>query len=144
MMRKLKSCSGQSTVEFAITFPALMIVAVIAINACLFLGDCAAFDRVARQSVRVVATSPAYGQSVGMSISQIQSMLDVSFDRSNLQSSVSANGTSEGFVTFTATLDFSPTLFGLGLKQEVFGVALPHLSHSVDMTVSTYKPGVFM
>ena len=45
---------------------------------------------------------------------------------------------------FTATIEFSPTLFGLGLKSSVFGVSLPHLEHAVSLTVDPYKPGVLL
>lgn len=50
--------AGQMTVELAVAFPVVVAVAVIAMNALLFLSECAAFDRVARDAVRVHATSP--------------------------------------------------------------------------------------
>lgn len=46
---------GQMTVELAVVFPALLAVAVIAVNALLFFSECAAFDRVAREAVRLHA-----------------------------------------------------------------------------------------
>ena len=49
-----------------------------------------------------------------------------------------------GRLEFRATLEYFPTLFGLGLRSEVFGVELPGLSHTVDFTVDQYKPGVFV
>ena len=36
------------------------------------------------------------------------------------------------------------TLFGLGLKSEVMGVALPKLSHTEELVVDCYKPGVLL
>ena len=46
--------------------------------------------------------------------------------------------------SFSATLEYMPTLFGLGLKSEVMGVALPKLSHTEELVVDCYKPGVLL
>ncbi|MDO4182100.1 MAG: hypothetical protein Q4E12_00620 [Coriobacteriia bacterium] len=135
---------GQSTVEFAVVFPLLMVVAVVGVNALLFFGECASFDRVARQTVRTVAASPAYGQSVASSCSQVESLLADAYNKDYLQVSVQASGSWEGYATFVCTLTFSPTLFGLGLKDQVFGVPLPKLHHQVELTVDVYKPGVLL
>ena len=104
---------GQMTVELAVVFPALLAVAVIAVNALLFFSECAAFDRVAR-------------------------------DRPYLGTRVAVEGTADGHARFTATIEFSPTLFGLGLKSSVLGVALPRLEHAVSLTVDPYKPGMLL
>ena len=49
---------GQMTVELCIVFPVAIVIAVIAVNALLFFGQCSSFDRVARNAVRVIAASP--------------------------------------------------------------------------------------
>lgn len=139
-----RGVSGQMTVEFAVAFPVFVIVAVIAVNALLFFSDCAAFDRLARDAVRICATSPAYGQTVDDSIALVAEALEGSFERDNLSISVAAEGASAGHTRFTATVRFAPTLFGLGLKSSVFGIELPSLEHSVSMTVDAYKPGVLL
>lgn len=145
MMRRIVfGEEGQATVELAVALPVLVIVAMIAVNALLFFSECAAFDRVARDAVRVQAASPAYGQSVEQSVALIATSLDASFSEPYLSSSVSASDAGSGHTTFTATLEFSPTLFGLGLKDEVFGVPLPHLHHSTALTIDVYKPGVLL
>lgn len=136
--------SGQATVELAVAFPVLVIVAVIAVNAVLFFSECAAFDRVARDAVRTHAASPAYGQGVEQSRALVAAAVDAAADRPYLESQVAVEGGGMGHTTFTATLEFSPTLFGLGLKSEVLGVPLPRLRHSVSMTVDAYKPGVLL
>ena len=136
--------AGQMTVELAVAFPVVVAVAVIAMNALLFLSECAAFDRVARDAVRVHATSPAYGQGLEQSRAQVQAAIEEEQDRPYLQASVAVADGGAGRVTFTATLEFYPTLFGLGLKSHVFGVALPHLEHVASFTVDVYKPGVLM
>lgn len=136
--------SGQMTVEFAVVAPVLFAVAVIAVNALLFFSDCAAFDRVAREAVRICAASPAYGQGLEQSRAQVASLIEGSLDQPYLDSRVAVEGAVGGRTTFSATLEFSPTLFGLGLKSSVFGVALPHLEHTVALTVDAYKPGVLL
>lgn len=142
--RKHRDDSGQMTVEFAVAFPVFVIVAVIAVNALLFFSDCAAFDRLARDAVRICAASPAYGQTLDNSVALVADTLEGSFERDNLSIDVTAEGAAAGHTRFTATVRFAPTLFGLGLKSSVFGVALPALEHSVSLTVDTYKPGVLL
>ena len=122
------------TVELAVVFPVLLAVAVIAANALLFFSECAAFDRVAREAVRVHAASPACGQGLEQSCALVSQTVEQAFDRPCLGTRVAV----------TATIEFSPTLFGLGLKSSVFGVSLPHLEHAVSLTVDPYKPGVLL
>ena len=58
-MGVMRTCDerGQMTVELAAAFPVLIIVAVIAVNALAFFSECAAFDNVFRDAVRVHVTS---------------------------------------------------------------------------------------
>ncbi len=135
---------GQMTVELAVVFPVLVAVAVIAVNALLFFSECAAFDRVAREAVRVHATSPAYGQGLEQSRAQVAQTVEQAFDRPFEATRVAVEGTDGGHARFTATIEFSPTLFGMGLKPSVFGVALPPLQHEVSLAVDPYKPGVLL
>ena len=134
--------SGQMTVEFVAALPVLLAVAAISVNALAFFGWCAAFDDDFRDSVRVYAASPAYGQGVGDTCAFIERALDERLDAENVSVSVSAHGVSAGHTSFSATLEYMPTLFGLGLKSEVMGVALPKLSHTEELVVDCYKPGV--
>ena len=132
--------SGQMTVEFVAALPVLLAVAAISVNALAFFGWCAAFDDDFRDSVRVYAASPAYGQGVGDTCAFIERALDERLDAENVSVSVSA----AGHTSFSATLEYMPTLFGLGLKSEVMGVALPKLSHTEELVVDCYKPGVLL
>ena len=141
----LRRCdAGQMTVEVAVAFPVLIIVAAIAVNAVLFFSECAAFDRLARQAVRAYATAPAYGASADTCCAAVEQELQAAFDRPYLQVSVSRASAALDFDTYTAVLEFSPTLFGRGLRGNVFGVALPHLTHAITYTVDTYRPGVLL
>ena len=141
-MRLFRCEKGQMTVELAVAMPVLIIVAVIAANAVTFLGDCAVFDRVAHEAIRVHAASPAYGQGLDQSCALVEQAVREALSASNVEVSVSCGDAGLDFVRFTATLEYSPTLFGLGLRSEVFGVALPTLEHSTSYVVDVYKPGV--
>ena len=119
-------------------------VAAISVNALTYFGWCAAFDDDFRDSVRVYAASPAYGQGVGDTCALIERALDERLDAENVSVSVLAHGVSAGHTSFSATFEYMPTLFGLGLKSEVMGVALPKLSHTEELVVDCYKPGVLL
>lgn len=136
--------AGQMTVELAVAFPVMLVVAVVAVNALLFFSECAAFDASFREAVRVHATSPAYGQGIEQSRAQVSEAMAQAFDRPFEASTVSAEGASGGHTTFSAALEFTPTLFGLGLRPTVFGVSLPPLVHRVELAVDCYKPGALL
>lgn len=143
MMKRL-GARGQMTVELAVALPALIVVAVIAVNALTFFGDCAAFDRVARDAVRVHAVSPAYGQGVEQSCALVRQEVEGTMGRDNLDVEVSHAAVGPDFDEFRATLSFSPTLFGMGLRSEVLGVPLPTLRHEAVYVIDAYKPGVIL
>ena len=135
---------GQMTVELAVAFPVMIAVAVISMNALLFFSECAAFDRLACQAVRVNAAAPAYGVGPSQTAGLVQQELEGSFDRSYLGVSVAAVQVGFDYTEYSATLEFAPTLFGMGLKDSVFGVSLPHLRHTVSYVVDPYRPGVII
>lgn len=136
---------GQMTIELAVMIPVLVAIAVIAVNAMLFFSECAAFDRLARNAVRVAAASPAYGegseQSCAAALAAVEEGMGIA-SKDYLEADVAVAGESSGQRRFRATLRFTPTLFGLGLKSSVFGVSLPQLEHSTELVVDVYKPGV--
>jgi Flp pilus assembly protein TadG len=134
--------SGQMTVELAVVFPVMIVVAVITVNALLFFSQCAAFDRVARESVRIYATAPAHGEDASACEGKVRETLERQFDEEYLAVGVTSEEAGLDLRRYTAELTFSPTLFGRGLRDEVFGVALPHLTHRAVYLVDTYKPGV--
>ena len=134
--------SGQMTVELAVAFPVLVIVAVVSVNALAFFSDCAVFDRVAHEAVRVHAASPAYRQGSGQTCASIEQEIRSAFDRDNLDVAVAREAVGFDFEAYRATLFFTPTLFGMGMRSEVLGVPLPRLQHSTEYVVDTYKAGV--
>ena len=133
---------GQMTIELAVAMPVLIAVSVIAVNAMIFFADCAVFDRVVCDSVRLYATSPAHGEDLGREASLIEQAVSSQMGASNLNVEVEHRKTGADFDEYTATLRFSPTLFGMGLRSEAFGVALPQLEHEARYVVDSYKPGV--
>ena len=139
---RLRGDRGQMTIELAVAMPVLIIVAVVAVNAVTFFGECAVFDRVVHEAVRVHAASPAYGQGADQSCALVEQAVREAIDEPNIDVSVGCGAIGLDFVQFTATLEYHPTLFGLGLRSEVFGVSLPTLSHATSYTVDVYKPGV--
>lgn len=142
VMGKLKDRSGQMTVEFVVMFPVALAIALIATNALLFLSDCASFDRVARNAIRVCATSPAYGEGVANCQASVQECLDREFDRDYLDCSVAVRSVSGGLMRYDARLVFHPNIFGMGLRSEFLGVSVPAASHSCHLVVDPYEPGV--
>ena len=135
---------GQMTVELAVAMPVLIIVAVIVVNAMTFFVDCAVFDRAVRDSVRAYASAPAYGEGPGQSCALVEQAVRDAVDQPNVEISVSHGTVGFDFDQYTAVIEYRPTLFGLGLRSEVFGVALPTLSHSTSYVVDTYKAGVIV
>ena len=131
------------TVEMMVVLPVAIIVAAIAVNALVFIGDCASFDRSARNAIRVYATSPTYGAHAGQSQASIAASVQAEVESAFERVFVSYEGMGGGLTRYTVTLDYAPNLFGLGVRDSVLGVDLPHLRHSTSLVVDTYKPGVF-
>lgn len=130
------------TIELVAVLPVAIIVAVIVVNALTFFSECAAFDRLSRNAVRLCATSPDYGQTVADSVVKVQALLEEGMTAENLAIEVAAEQDALGHSRFTMKLLFAPTLFGLGLRDQVLGVALPRLEHTESIVVDTYKPGM--
>lgn len=134
--------SGQMTIELACALPVLIVVAVMVTNALSFFADCATFDRTTREAVRVYAASPGYGLGPEQACPLVEGAAKAAINRPNVDLSVSCAPAGLGFESFTAIIEFAPTLFGMGLRSEVFGVSLPRLTHEVTYTVDPFKPGV--
>ena len=92
-MGVMRTCDerGQMTVELAAAFPVLIIVAVIAVNALAFFSECAAFDNVFRDAVRVHVTSPAAGQGIEQSSALVQTALSCACRRRRFRGAIRAS-----------------------------------------------------
>lgn len=135
---------GQMAVEFMVVLPVLLVVALIAVNALSFFSECAAFDNQFRQAVCTHAVAPAYGQDATGGVALVQASLNGAYTRDNQSVEVVCAQVAGGITKFTGTLTWHPTLFGMGLRSQVFGVNLPALKHSATLSVSCYKPGVLL
>lgn len=142
--RRFSDERGQMTVELAVVLPVAIVIAVIAVNAMTFFSECAEFDRVGRNAVRVCATSPAYGQDVAQSVALVETAISEAMGASGSDVEVSAQQDGLGYMSFEMTLLYRPTLFSLGLKDEVLGVPLPVLRHEVSLVADAYKPGMLL
>ena len=133
--------AGQASVELAVVMPVAIIVAVIAVNALVFFGTCASFDRMARQTICALAASPDSGADAAAVASAVEDELQSSIGEAG-EVTVSVEGEAVGVLRYTARLEYAPTLFGLGMRSQVLGVALPPLVHEVELAVDAYKPGI--
>lgn len=141
---KAREGLGQMTVELCVVLPVVVVVAAIACNALSFFGSCAEFDRVGRNAVRTFAAVPAAGAQPGSGAGDVLSAIEDSLPDDNLEFEVLSSRDCRGYEEYSMTMTFHPTLFGLGLKQEVLGVPMPALVHESRMVVSPYKPGVLL
>ena len=141
---RLEETSGQMTIELAAAIPVLIVVAMIATNAMTFFGQCAIFDRAAHEAIRVYAAAPAYGQNPSQSCALIEEAIASALESKNVDVSVACSSAGRDLECYRATLEFSPTLFGMGLRSHAFGVAMPYLSHTTELVVDSYKPGVIV
>lgn len=139
-----KNTTGQMTIELAAALPVLIIVAMIAVNAMTFFSECAVFDRAAHDAVRVHAAAPAYGQSPSQSCALAEADIRTALGDDNVVVSVTHANAERDLDRYTATLEFSPSLFGMGLRSRVFGVAMPRLVHTTSYVIDSYKPGVIV
>ena len=142
MLKKFFNEKGQGTVELAIVFPVIIIIAVIAVNALTFFSQCSSFDRTFKQIVTNIGTSPAYGKDISNTKAVLESSLEEDFNNDFLSFEVNVGGISNGLQEFSGSLKMYPTLFGMGLRSEIFGVPLPSLNHEQKMVIEVYKPGV--
>lgn len=134
--------AGQATVELAVVVPVIIVVAVVVVNALTFFGTCASFDRVARQSVCALAAAPNASEDAATIAAAVEAVLVDATDGTSATVDVRVEGDALGLTRYTARLEYAPTLFGLGLRSQVFGVSLPPLVHEVELVVDAYKPGI--
>lgn len=142
IIRFLKLSDGQATVELAILFPVVIIIAVIAVNALTFFSTCANFDRAFKQEVASIASSPGYGEGISNIVSLLKNDLNEKFENEFLDFNVSVENISGGFQAYNGEIRMHPTLFGMGLRSEIFGMPMPTLNHQQKLVVEQYKPGV--
>ena len=134
---------GQMTVELCAILPVAIIIAAIIVNVLTFFGECAEFDRVARNSVRLCSSSLPDGADSSSVMSNITSMISSQMESDKVECEA-VGALKEGYVTYSLTYSYEPTLFGLPLRTNVFGVSMPEISHTIKMALDPYSPGKWL
>lgn len=158
--------SGQMTVELAVCIPVLLAVMGVAVNLMVFLGDCARFDRLAAEAVRVEAASPGYGRySTAARVDAVESLLSSCFaqqEHLSIRVQASAGTTGEStrddqgeqqnnelgaafslephHETYACTLSYLPWGFG----DSFFGIRFSGITHTRSYTIDPFRPGVLL
>lgn len=152
-------CRGQMAVELVVLIPVVLIVAAIAANALGYLSECARFDRVAAEAVRVYGVSPGYGEyGASTCNAHVRDAIAKAFEDSQ---AVTVHVTSRdigeltgsevggqglvyslipSFREYTCTMEYAPPFFSHG----VFGMTFPALSHAYVLVVDPYEPSGWM
>lgn len=151
--------SGQMAVEMVVLIPVILVVAGISANLVGYLGECARFDKVAAEAVRVFGVSPGYGE-YGRSAAEtrIAEAIDAAFGDSDcVNASVSSSDIGlfsggaheEGglvfsleprFRRYSCILEYHPPFFSAG----VFGALFPTLEYEKSFVVDPYEPTGWM
>lgn len=142
--RARNETSGQMTIEFVVMFPVMLMIALVAFNSVLFLAECAAFDRIFRESVCVFAPSPASDESPDRICAQVEGQLNAFEQKSYLSCDVTQSAQADGCIAYTGTLFFTPSIFGAYPMHRVFDIALQPIQHSIRIDIDAYRPGVFL
>ena len=160
MIRFMNDERGQMAVELAALIPVILVIAAVSFNALIYMGECARFDRVAAEAVRVYGASPGYGQySASACNANIKAFIEDSFgDREGLDFSVisvdigAISGhelrSSTGLVfsiipsnrKYSCTMSYTPIMFRSG----VFGASFGQVEHVCEFVVDPYKPQGFL
>lgn len=135
-VRKLACCKGQMAVELCAVIPVVMVIAAIVFNALTFFSYCAQLDREFRNATRVWVVAPPSSMDLHSAVEQLDYQVWFDPEGENPAISFAYEVDGGGLVTVTATMEYRPTLFGLQTRQELFGVRLPALSHTAQMTVA--------
>lgn len=130
---------GQMTIELLVALPVVLVIALIVFNALTFFGLCAEYDRVARNAVRVYAAAPS-SEAAGEMAAEVSAAIDATLRCPTAESTVEGSAGTVAPATFTCELAYWPTLFGLGLRSEIFGVPLPALRHRIELSTFSYDP----
>ncbi len=140
----VRADDGQMTVELAVVIPVVIVVALVAVNAMVFFSQCAQFDRVARDAIRVCAAAPSSGQDGEQVAASVEAIVVEAMGVEGDVVEVTVLEDGAGLSSFEATLIYKPTLFGMGLADEVFGVGFPELKHATTLVVDVYRPGMLL
>ncbi len=158
-MFDIKNNRGQMAVELVVLIPVILIVAGLLANLIGYFGQCARFDKVCAEAVRVYGISPGYGE-YGQSAteSNIANAIEEAFAETN-HANTSVTSTDIGLISgdkrdsnnlvfslepkfrkYTCSLEYSPPFFSLG----VFGTLFSALKYEKSFVVDPYEPTGWM
>lgn len=139
MRSKAGDEQGQMTVEFAAVFPVMLIAAAIALHAMVYAGECARFDEVARNAIRLEAENGTDPEDAVRAIEQtVAACMDCDADVT-----ASCEGEGIGQMRYTVEMELPAAVFGMPLR-EVAGFRVPPLAHHVEMTVCVRRKAVVL
>lgn len=144
MKGRVKNEDGQMSVELCVVLPVVIAIAAILVNAMTFFGECAQFDRVARNSARICASSLAEGTDAFSVVGDMTAMISQKMDAGEVSCEAASSPVGDGYVTYSMRYSYEPTLFGLPLRGSVFGVSMPTMDHSIQITLDPYSPGKWL
>ena len=151
----LKSDSGQMVVELAVLIPVMLVAAAISMNLLSYMGDCARFDKVSSQAVRVYGISPGYGDyGKSACVSNIKRAIETEFAGSeNVE--VDVSGADIGSISGSDVADNAGILFSLipsfrkytcvmeykvpFFEGGAFGIEFPSQMHTREYVVDVFK-----
>lgn len=149
----LKNVKGQMTVELALLFPVLLVLACICISCIQFIYACTYFDQMALDEIISQGVSPSGSGGDDAVVREIQEALNYSFSnfkRVNIevrQTTLGEKATDEilsfltGYKKIECTLNYVP--WPLSAHMSFMGVHAPiKLSHTRSLVIDTYKGGV--
>jgi hypothetical protein len=148
---------GQMSVELAVCIPVVMAVLAITINLMVFFGECARFDRMAAEVVRVRASAPAQGTyGLGHSLDLVEhdlqeqlkgqsDYLRVAVEAYAVAPDGSKQSRQEGITfvllphheVYVCTLEYRPWGFGTSF----FGIEFSGITHTRSFTIDPFRPG---
>lgn len=127
---------GQMTVEAAVVLPVMAAIGFVLSIALVYVGDCAAFDIVAREAIRMQADD---GYEGVQGAAEVRSCIEERWGRDYETVEVVCERTEWGHARYTASVELSPPFLR---DASVFGIEAPSLKHEVSLTVSPYRKGV--
>ena len=144
MFKKVRSNSGQMSVEFAVVIPVLLMVLVVVVDAMTYISECARFDHAAPQAILSCGVTNGEEEfSQGALTSAVEATLAEQFDASSEKVHVSASE-SWGDTTYVCTLEMTPwPLADGGIR--IFNMTVPTaLKHTYKLAVDPYAPGALL
>ncbi|MBQ9691134.1 MAG: hypothetical protein IJV62_03405 [Eggerthellaceae bacterium] len=127
---------GQLTVEFAVIAPVAIVVAFICAILLMFISEITVFDISAHNIIAKQADRSIDEVDVSEIAAEIAQAAGIAKDRVVVETTSNILG----HITYKATLSLRAP--GSLAEVSVFGVGITPLTHSTELTISSYRKGV--